>query len=121
MSLSPMPHPDDISVAIRKPFERQAGIYLFVREPYDTEIHWQEPRGDTYLLTWEDSKMLMRNLLEARETFVEELMDCLFNFYHVAVSFDNERFISLRQEKDGWENEIEIGFHDARKTEGIPD
>ncbi len=121
MSESPMPHPDDVSVVVRWPNKRQEGIYVFLREPFDTEMHWTEPSGDTYLLTWADSKRLMRNLLEANEMFVEELCDALWNFYHVAANFDTERFICLRREKDGWEEEIELGFHDARITEGIPD
>lgn len=127
MSQSPMPHPDDVSAVVRWPHKRHSGIYIFVREPFDTEMHWTEPstvpgvEGDTYLLTWEDSKRIMRNVLEAPEMFVEELCDCLWNFYHLAVDFDAERFIALRQERDGWEEEIDLGFHDARITEGVPD
>lgn len=123
MSTSPMPHPDDLSVVIRKPHVRQEGIYLFVRESFDTEMHITEPNGDSYLLTWADGKLVMRGLLEAPEMFVEEVSDALWNFYSVAVNFDEERFVPLRTEQEGWEDEIALAWNEAhvRSTEGIPD
>ncbi len=121
MSTSPMPHLDDFEESTRKPYERQAGVYLFVREPYDTEMHWTEPQGDTYLLSWEEGKRLMRILLEASDEFVERVCDSLFNFYHVACNFDLERFVNLRQEKDGWEEEYQLAFYDSKTNEGIPE
>jgi len=116
VSFYALPHPSDTSDVVRKPHLRQTGIYIFRREPFDTEMKWIEPNGDSYILAWFDAEFMMKVLLQMDEEFLRRVTDMLWDFYTVGVNLDARRVVALRQsDRDGWEDEIALEFHDLEK------
>ena len=112
--LSPMPHPEDLSIGTRKPYQRQSGVYIFHRDAFDTEIFWREPDGSTYLLAYFEAERLMKGVLGMNESFRNRVLDMLWNFYTVAVSLDHEKVVALRNaDAPGWEEEIQLQFSEG--------
>lgn len=121
---SPMPHPEDRIIfgerdkqeASRRPYEKQKGIYILHREPMDTEVSWKEPNEDTYIMEWFECERLLHSLLELEEEFRQRVMDYLWNFYTVALSWELRRCVPLREfDAEGWENEVKLLFKEEER------
>jgi hypothetical protein len=98
------------------PHERHEGVYIFRREPFDTEMKWIEPNGDSYILAWFEAERLMKCLLQMEEEFLRRVTDMLWNFYTVGVNLDTDKVVALRQtDREGWEDEISLQFHDVEE------
>jgi hypothetical protein len=96
------------------------GVYIFRREPFDIEMKWIEPNGDSYILAWLEAESLMKLLLEMEEEFLRRVTDMLWNFYTVGVVLDTERVVALRQtDRDGWEDEVALAFHDEEQESNL--
>jgi hypothetical protein len=79
-------------------------------------MKWIEPNGDSYILAWLEAESLMKLLLDMEEEFLRRVTDMLWNFYTVGVNLDAERVVALRQtDREGWENEIQLAFHDVEE------
>lgn len=116
MSFYPLPHPQDVDSSMRKPHVRHDGVYIFRRDPFDIEMKWIEPNGDSYILPWIEAESLMKLLLHMGDEFLRRVTDMLWNFYTVGVNLDTERVVALRQsDRDGWEDEITLAFQDAEE------
>ncbi len=79
-----LPDPSDRHESPLRPTKAYRGIYVFQRDPWDTEVKYIEPGAEAdYLLEWFELETVLKVLFKYPEEVINTIMDRLWGFNEI--------------------------------------